>query len=88
MYIEADKWEPAYRIAVSCMDSEEVHELYVNRAKMLEEEGRLKEAERLYVLVNEPDLAISMYKNNEQVSMRSGMGMGPYLTFSMHKSKR
>ena len=84
MYIEADKWEPAYRIAVSCMDSEEVHELYVNRAKILEEEGRLREAERLYVLVNEPDLAISMYKNNEQVSMRSGMGLGPYLTFSMY----
>ena len=33
-----------------------------------------------------PYLAISMYKNNEQVSMRSGMGMGPYLTFSMHKN--
>ena len=68
MYIKADQWEPAYQIAVNCMDSEEVKELYLNRAKQLEEEGRLKEAERLYLLVNEPDMAISMYKNSEQVS--------------------
>ena len=67
MYIKADQWEPAYRIAVDCMDSSEVKDLYVSRARQLEDDGRLKEAERLYVLVEEPDMAISMYKNKQQV---------------------
>ncbi len=68
MYIKADQWEPAYRIAMDFMDPAEVKDLYVNRAGQLDGEGRLREAERLYILVEEPDMAISMYKNKEQVS--------------------
>ena len=30
----------------------------------LESAGKLKEAEKLYIMVNEPDLAINMYKKN------------------------
>ncbi len=67
MYIKADQWEPAYRTAVDCMETDEVKELYVSKARQLEDEGRLKEAERLYILVQEPDLAISMYKSKQQV---------------------
>ena len=69
MYIRSDQWEPAYKIAMECMESDEVHSLYVAKAEDLENEGRLKEAERLYILVNESDLAISMYNKNKQVSI-------------------
>ena len=34
----------------------------------MEREGRLGEAEQLFLLVNEPDQAISMYKKARQVS--------------------
>lgn len=54
---------------MECMESDEVHSLYVAKAEDLENEGRLKEAERLYVLVNESDLAISMYNKHKQVSL-------------------
>lgn len=67
MYIKADKWEPAYQIAVECMSEEEVTTLYVSKAKQLENEGQLKEAEHLYVIVGETDLAISMYRKHKQV---------------------
>ena len=67
MYIKSDQWEPAYRIAVDCMGSDEVHGLYLAKAEELENEGRLREAERLYILVKEPDLAISMYNKCKQV---------------------
>ena len=36
------------------------------QARKLAEEGRLKEAERLYVTVKEPDMAIAMYKRAKQ----------------------
>ena len=36
--------------------------LYVSQAQRLEASGRLKDAEKLYVMVKEPDLAINMYK--------------------------
>ena len=62
MYIRAGLWEEAYSIAVDCMEEGELHQLYNSRAKQLEEEGKLKEAERLYLIMEEPDMAISMYK--------------------------
>ena len=62
MYIKANLWEEAYRLAVGCMPHEELQELYSGRAKQLEEDGKLKEAERIYLIMEEPDLAISMYK--------------------------
>ena len=67
MYIRADQWEPAYQIAVECMEEEEVTKLYVSQAQQLEAAGRLREAERLYVIVGQPDLAISMYRRSKQV---------------------
>ena len=62
MYIKADLWEEAYRLAVGCMAQEDLQQLYSGRAKQLEEDGKLKEAERIYLVMEEPDLAISMYK--------------------------
>jgi len=67
MYTRADKWEEAYQIAVDCMSQEEVRQLYVSRARELEEQGKLREAEKLYIIVDEPDLAISLYKRHKQV---------------------
>ena len=40
--------------------------MYVTQAQTLEEQGRFKEAEKLYISVQEPDLAISMYKKQRQ----------------------
>ena len=62
MYMQADHWEEAYGHAKNCMAEQEIHGMYVNRAKEMEEEGKLRDAEKLFVVVDEPDLAISMYK--------------------------
>ena len=40
--------------------------MYSAQAQRLEEQGRFKEAEKLYISVQEPDLAISMYKKQRQ----------------------
>jgi intraflagellar transport protein 172 len=40
--------------------------MYVAQAQELEAQGRFKEAEKLYISVQEPDLAISMYKKQRQ----------------------
>ena len=42
MYIKANLWEEAYRLAVGCMAQEDLSQLYTTRAKQLEEEGKLK----------------------------------------------
>lgn len=42
MYIKADQWEEAYRLAVGCMAQEDLSQLYTSRAKQLEEDGKLK----------------------------------------------
>ena len=97
MYVRADDWRSAHRVAVDCMPPEEIRELYVSQvtphkhthihththtqryahaitrahahtqAGEMEREGRVMEAEQLYLLVNEPDMAISMYKKAKQV---------------------
>ncbi|KAH9500287.1 hypothetical protein Btru_073626 [Bulinus truncatus] len=62
MYNKAGKWEHAHKLAATYMKGEDVSNLYIAQAKQLEDEGKFKEAERLYVAVEEPDLAITMYK--------------------------
>ena len=66
MFIKADRWEEAYSHAQNCMAQEEIHGMYVGHAQELEGEGKWREAEKLYVVVEEPDLAISMYKKAKQ----------------------
>ncbi|XP_076872854.1 intraflagellar transport protein 172 homolog [Brachyhypopomus gauderio] len=65
MYTQAGKWEQAHKLAVKCMTQEEVSALYISRANELEKEGKYNEAERLFASVDEPDLAIAMYKKNK-----------------------
>ncbi|KAK3767076.1 hypothetical protein RRG08_017951 [Elysia crispata] len=62
MYNKAGKWEMAHKLAATYMKGEDVSNLYIAQAKQLEDEGKFREAERLYVAVEEPDLAITMYK--------------------------
>ncbi|KAM8953335.1 intraflagellar transport protein 172 homolog [Pelodytes ibericus] len=64
MYTQAGHWEEAHTLAVMCMEPEEVSVLYITQAKELDKQGRFKEAERLYMTVDEPDLAITMYKKH------------------------
>ncbi|XP_056150499.1 intraflagellar transport protein 172 homolog [Lampris incognitus] len=64
MYTAAGRWEEAHKLAVNCMTEEEVSTLYVSKAQDLEREGKFKEAERLFATVQQPDLAITMYKKN------------------------
>ncbi|KTG47170.1 hypothetical protein cypCar_00003174 [Cyprinus carpio] len=65
MYTQAGQWEQAHKLAVKCMSQEDVSALYISRAQELEKEGKYKEAERLFTTVDEPDLAITMYKKNK-----------------------
>lgn len=62
MYNTAGMWEQAHKLAATYMKGEDVSTLYIAQARQLEEQGKFKEAERLYVAVEEPDLAITMYK--------------------------
>ena len=48
------------------MGRDEVAQMYITQATSLEEQGKYKEAEKLYLAVEEPDLAITMYKKQRQ----------------------
>ena len=66
MYLAADLWDQAFHHAQSCMDPSEVKELYLGHGHQLEEAGKHQEAEKLYMLVGEPGLAINMYQKAKQ----------------------
>uniref|UniRef100_A0A2K6G5V0 Intraflagellar transport protein 172 homolog n=1 Tax=Propithecus coquereli TaxID=379532 RepID=A0A2K6G5V0_PROCO len=60
------KWRPAHHILLSgCMRPEDVSVLYITQAQEMEKQGKYREAERLYVTVEEPDLAITMFKKHK-----------------------
>ncbi|KAJ3326468.1 hypothetical protein HDU76_012895, partial [Blyttiomyces sp. JEL0837] len=65
MYTKANKWEKAHSLATTYMSADEVAFLYISQAREMENDGKLKEAEKLYLTVGEPDLAINMYKNHK-----------------------
>lgn len=66
MYNEAGKWEKAFSLASRFLDRDEVFDMYLKQAERLEEAGKLRDAEKLYVSVDAPDMAIAMYKRAEQ----------------------
>ncbi|KAF7269422.1 hypothetical protein GWI33_017527 [Rhynchophorus ferrugineus] len=66
MYNEVGQWEKAHSIALKYLEQDEVSDMYIARAEQLEEGGKFREAEKLYLSVNSPDLAIAMYKRIEQ----------------------
>ncbi len=81
MYNHAAKWEHAFRkfeyfisnsyfslkigLAKQYMNKDEVTKLYSNQAKELEAKGRYKEAEKLYITINDNAAAILMYKRTK-----------------------
>jgi hypothetical protein len=46
MYNKAGKWERAFKIATAYLSKQEVTALYSDQAKILEQQGRYKEAEK------------------------------------------
>ena len=68
MYIRAHKWDMAYNVISQQYSENDVTMIYIKHAKaaMMENPPRLKDAERMYLTVNEPDLAINMYKKAKQ----------------------
>ncbi|KAL0220860.1 hypothetical protein RCL1_000714 [Eukaryota sp. TZLM3-RCL] len=62
MYTRLSLWEEAHRSALNYMKEEDVRKLYVDHANNLARNGKSKEAEKLFLTVNQPDLAINMYK--------------------------
>lgn len=62
MYTRANRWDEAHAVAVTYMSESEVGMLYISQAQRMEAAGKLKQAEKLYLKVKEPDLAINMYK--------------------------
>ncbi|XP_043216719.1 intraflagellar transport protein 172 homolog isoform X2 [Amphibalanus amphitrite] len=66
MYNNAGKWDKAHYIARQHMAPEQVTQMYIHQAQELEESGKFRDAEKLYITVQEPDLAITMYKKQRQ----------------------
>ena len=64
MYTRANKWDKAHKLASTYMSEQAVSTHYCNQAQRLEASGKLKDAEKLYIMVNEPDYAINMYKKH------------------------
>jgi intraflagellar transport protein 172 len=86
MYNAAGMWEEAHTLAKRYMDSSEVSTMYIAQAQQLEAQGRFKEAEKLYISVQESDLAISMYKKQRHYDqmMRLVQHYHPDLVQSTH----
>lgn len=66
MLNNSGQWERAYTIAEKYLGSEIVRDMFVEMAGKLEQEGKYRDCERVFIAINEPDLAISMYERLEQ----------------------
>lgn len=60
------QWEKAYSIAEQFLGKNVVRDMFIEMATKLEDEKKLHDAEKVLLTINEPDLAISMYKKLEQ----------------------
>ena len=68
------------------MGASEVSSMYITQAQSLEQQGKFKDAEKLYISVQESDLAISMYKKQRHYDqmMRLVQQYHPDLVQSTH----
>lgn len=66
MYGEADDWNKAQQLASQYLDAHEVAEMFIEQAEVLENNGKYRDAEKLYISIDAADLAIAMYKKAEQ----------------------
>lgn len=60
------QWEKAYDIAKKYLGKNIVRDMFIDIATKCEDEKKLRDAEKVYLTINEPDLAIAMYKRLEQ----------------------
>ena len=66
MYVKNGKWEKAEQMIKKHMKDDEFSKVIVNEALKYEHNSRFKEAEKLYVIAGEHDMAINMYKTIKQ----------------------
>lgn len=59
-------WEKALNIAKKYLSGEQVSEMFTAVATKLEQENKVHQAAEVYLAINYPDQAISMYKRQEQ----------------------
>ncbi|XP_076806393.1 intraflagellar transport protein 172 homolog [Clavelina lepadiformis] len=62
VFLAAERWQEAHSLAQTCMQPDEVTNLFISNAQQQEAKAKYREAERLYLAVEEPDLAITMHK--------------------------
>jgi len=67
MYIKNSQWESAHTLATSHMNKEDVADLYIAQAEVLEAKFAYKEAEKLYLTIENPEMAINMYKKAKRL---------------------
>ena len=58
MYISSQKWDHALRVAKDNLPNNDIVSLYIKQAQKLEMKNNFKDAEKLFMTVEEPDLAI------------------------------
>jgi intraflagellar transport protein 172 len=66
MHANLGNWEIVSKLASAYMNEGEIGLMYLNHAQNMESQGRLKDAEKLYLSVRESDMAISMYKKHKR----------------------
>lgn len=62
MYLRSRRWEAAHRVANACMPGDAVARLFMDQAAQEAMAGNFSAAEALYLVVNQADAAITMYK--------------------------
>lgn len=60
-----NKWEKSFDIAEQYLGEDEITNLFMDVAVKLENDKKYREAEKVYITMSQPDLAINMYKNFE-----------------------
>lgn len=66
MYVNTGKWDKAESIIKKYMKDEESNKVILDEAMEFEKNGKYIEAEKLYILAGEHDIAISMFKSIKQ----------------------
>lgn len=61
MYARASKWDQALKLARENLPESEIVSLYVQQGQKFEQQGKLKEAEKLYLTADKSELATAMY---------------------------
>ncbi|KAI5074597.1 hypothetical protein GOP47_0010558, partial [Adiantum capillus-veneris] len=62
LYLKANKWEAAKKVASQFLLPDEAHVIFMHQAKEFESFRRFKDAEKLYLELGQHDSAINMYK--------------------------